>query len=1065
MLMVIRTCIIKKILLFFIIITSLFSVNSQAQITTSGIRGKVITSNKSDLATAAITAILETTNEKYITTSQSNGSFNLPNIKSGGPYTVICSYTGFKADTVTNIYLSLGNFYYLNFELQNTTDQLRDVTVIGRNNGINNRKRTGISTNIGKEQLALLPTISRSLQDFTRLSPQSNGNSFAGSNYRYNNLSIDGAALNDAFGFTEPASGAGGSQATGTPGSLAKTQPISLESVQEVQVAVSPFNVTSGNFTGGSINAVTRSGTNTFQGSVFFSGRNQTLTGKSPDDKRTSIEDFHDYQTGFRVGGAIKKNTLFYFASAEIGRRKEPVLFAPGTDNAAIPLSIAKAIADTLQRRYNYSSGSYGNVYIQSNSDKYFVRLDWNISSKHKLQLRNNYVSAFSDYLERGANVLNYESQGYRHISKTNSTVLELKSNFSSKFSNNLIIGYTSVNDRRDIKGDVFPHVEITYNTANTIYAGAYREAAIYGLNLKTFELTDNLVFYKKNHTITIGTHNEFYKIDYRFLTAWNGRWAYSSPANFFADKPSRIRGVYNLTDNSYAANRDKSSAKFDVILLGQYIQDEIAITNNFRITAGLRFDFTLQPDVEQPNPKVTAIPAFAKYQNKLSNTPQVAPRLGFNWDLLNNQQLQIRGGAGIFNGRLPFNWLAYPYYNDGYKYGNVDFRPNGAVVPLNKDVSQIANTYQPNIGEINLLDNNFKLPQVFRTSLGIDYKTKNNWAFTVEAVYTKTLKDILYQTINLKDSTAPLSGSGDTRPVYLGSGEQQKNGTGFTNVFLLTNTNEGYRYSITSAVGKSTPMGFNFNVAYTYGVSKDVSNGVRNSPQANWEFNQTILSNKPALTYSNSDLRHRIIAFAQKQIQSKAGISAITLVYNMQSGSPYTYVYIGDINRDGSPNNDLIYVPTSQADANLTDIKDANANIIVTATQQWNDLSAYIANDTYLKNRMGNYAERNGARTPWNNQLDMKISHSFLFTKSKSKQSIQLSLDVFNLSNFISRNWGKQYFVPNILNANYQLLTLQSITNSTKPNINFNKPTTTPWQVDPITSRAQGQLTVRYNF
>ncbi|MBC7652299.1 MAG: carboxypeptidase regulatory-like domain-containing protein, partial [Deinococcales bacterium] len=337
----IRTFITKKISLLFIIIASLSSVSSQAQITTSGIRGKVISPNKNGLAAAAITAILETTNEKYITTSQSNGSFNLPNIKSGGPYTVICSYTGFKADTVANIYLSLGNFYYLDFELQSTITNLKEVTVVGRNNSTINRKRTGISTNISKDQLAQLPTISRSLQDFTRLSPQANGNSFAGSNYRYNNLSIDGAALNDAFGFTEPASGAGGSQATGTPGSLAKTQPISLESVQEVQVAVSPFNVTSGNFTGGSINAVTRSGTNTFQGSVFFSGRNQTLTGKSPDDTRTSIEDFHDYQTGFRIGGAIKKNTLFYFASAEIGRRKEPVLFAPGSDNAVIPYAVA----------------------------------------------------------------------------------------------------------------------------------------------------------------------------------------------------------------------------------------------------------------------------------------------------------------------------------------------------------------------------------------------------------------------------------------------------------------------------------------------------------------------------------------------------------------------------------------------------------------------------------------------------------------------------------------------------------------------------------------------------
>ncbi|MBC7588481.1 MAG: TonB-dependent receptor, partial [Chitinophagaceae bacterium] len=366
--MIIHTCSQAKNRCCLLIIFFTLSFYLQAQITTSGIRGKATSCNKSPLTAAAITATLETTNEKYITTSQTNGSFNLPNIKAGGPYTIICSYTGFKADTATNIFLSLGNFYYVDFELQNTADQLKEVTVTAKNNGEINKKRTGISTNINKEQLAQLPTINRSLQDFTRLTPQANGNSFAGSNYRYNNLSIDGAALNDAFGFTEPASGAGGSQATGTPGSLAKTQPISLESVQEVQVAVSPFNVTAGNFTGGSINAVTRSGTNTFQGSVFFSGRNQLLTGKSPDDKRTSIDNFYDYQTGCRMGGAIKKNTLFYFISAEIARRKEPVLFAPGSDNAVIPFAIAKAIADTIQKRFNYNSGSYTDVDIQSNS-------------------------------------------------------------------------------------------------------------------------------------------------------------------------------------------------------------------------------------------------------------------------------------------------------------------------------------------------------------------------------------------------------------------------------------------------------------------------------------------------------------------------------------------------------------------------------------------------------------------------------------------------------------------------------------------------------------------------
>jgi len=375
-----------------------------------------------------------------------------------------------------------------------------------------------------------------------------------------------------------------------------------------------------------------------------------------------------------------------------------------------------------------------------------------------------------------------------------------------------------------------------------------------------------------------------------------------------------------------------------------------------------------------------------------------------------------------------------------------------------------VAAAYQPNLTEINLLDNNFKLPQVFRTSLGIDYKTADNWTFTLEGIYTKTIQDVLYKTINLKDSTASLSGSGDNRPVYLGTGNQQKIGTGFTNVFLLTNISQGYKYQFSGTVSKAFKNNLSFSVSYTYGLSKDIANGARNSPQANWEFNQTILPNDPKLTYANADLRHRLLSVFQKQFKwKKGGQTSLALIYTLQSGSPYSYVYIGDINRDGSPNNDLIYIPASQSDANLTDIKDASGNITVSAAQQWADLSAYIQNDKYLQKRIGMYAERNGARTPWNQELDMKLTHTFpLHNKARS---IQLSLDVFNLSNLISRNWGNQYFVPNLLNGNYQLLSLQSINAANKPLLNFNNPSSTPWQVDPITSRAQGQLTLRYNF
>ncbi len=1036
----------------------LIALQSSAQITTAGIKGTILSTDKKILYNATIVAILQTTGERYSTLTNATGNFIITNMKSGGPYSIIVTNIGYASDTINDIYLSLGNFYVAEIELVSKTNILNEVVV-----SANAKKKISFGNNISAVQLNQLPTLNRSLQDFTRLTAQANGNSFTGSNYRYNNLSVDGASLNDVFGFTEPSSGAGGSLASGNPGGLAKTQPISLEAIQEVQVELSPFNVVLGNFTGGSVNAVTKSGTNKKSGSLFFSGRNQNITGKSADAKRSPIDNFSDFQTGFRIGGAIKKNKLFYFAAAEIARKTEPVGFAPGSADAAIPFALAQALADTLTKRFGYKSGSYEKLGIQNQSNKLFLKLDWNINTTHKLSLRHNYVKAFANYGERSANVLNYESQGFTHHSTTNSVVMELRSNFANSLSNNLIVGYTQTNDYRETNGSFFPHIEITYNTANTIYAGTYREAAVYGLNLKTFEFTNNLTYNRGKHTFTAGIHNELYRVNYKFLTAFNGRWAYRNIDDFYANKPSRIRGVYNLTNNDYEYNRVQPSADFRVFLISQYIQDDIAIHKKLQFTIGLRSDITAYPDRPAVNSIVTATKEFNTYQNKNYAKPQLAPRFGFNWDVLGNKQLVVRGGTGIFNGRMPFAWLAYPYYNSGATYGNVDIRPTG-VVPIISNIAQVAAIYQPDIKEINLLDNNFRLPKVIRSSLGVDIKTRNDWTFTIDATYTKTLYDILYKTVNLKDSTAALKGTGDNRTVFLGSGNQQKYNTAFTNVFLLTNTKEGYRYSVTGAVTKKY-KNIKLTTAYTYGVSKDKANGVRVSPQANWEFNQTIHPNDPQLSYSNFDLRHRSISTFTYNKKWKQAATNITLVYIAQSGAPFTYTYIGDINRDGAPNNDLIYIPKNQSESNLADIKDASGNITNSVANQWSQLDAYINNDKYLSKRRGQYAERNGARTPWNNQLDMKISHSFLLGKKEKKQSVSISLDVFNVSNLISKNWGRQYYVPNVLNSSYQLLTVTKANTATPPELNFNNVTTTPWQYDPILSRAQGQLSLRYNF
>ena len=1039
---------------------SIITYAAKAQVTGAGIRGTVTVLSGEPQGKVSIQATHLSSGSVYNTTTQTGGSYTVPNMRSGGPYNIIFTAIGFAPDTITDVTLTLGNFSVFDITLMPTAQMLQGVFVSGNGNTI---RKIGTRTTIVKEQLEQLPTLTRSLQDFIRLSPQANGNSLAGTNFRYNNLSIDGASLNDAFGFTESISGAGGSQATGTPGSLAKTQPISLEAIQEVQVEVSPYTTTIGNFTGGSINAVTRSGTNNLSASVFFSGRNKRLTGKSADAQRTPSENFNDYQTGFRLGGAFIKNKLFYFTAFEIGRREQPVPSAPGSTESAIPFAIAKGLYDTVSRRFGYDLGTFGTESLQTNSNKFFGRLDWNLNSIHKLSLRTNYIDAFSDNLERNTNVLNFGSQGFRHNSRTLSTVFEAKSNFSPRLSNNLIVGFTTVKDHRDPKGAFFPHIEITYNTANTIYLGAYREAAVYGLRTKALELTDNLVFYRNKHTITLGTHNEFHNIDYRFLTAFNGRWAYRSVDDFNAQRPSRIRGVYNLTNNDYNFNRENPSAKFRVYLLSQYLQDEVSVYKNFRLTVGVRLDYTVYPDREPVAASIQATKGFENFKNITSNAPQIAPRIGFNWNVTENRQVTIRGGAGIFNGRMPFAWLAYPYYNNGSKYGNIDIRPTG-VVPLQTNVATVAAQYQPNIREINLLDNNFKLPQVWRSSLAVDYKTNNGWNFTLEGIYTKTIHDVLFKTVNLKDSTAALKGTGDNRPVYLGNNNGQKINASFTNVFLLTNTSEGYRYQLTASVSKKV-KDLSFTTAYTYGVSKDISNGVRVSPQANWEFNQTIHANSPQLAFSNFDLRHRSITSLQYAHTWKKGSTTISLVYNAQSGSPYTYTYIGDINRDGSPNNDLVFIPRSRQESNLEDIRDANNNIILSAATQWEQLNQFIEGDRYLRKHRGNYAERNGARTPWNQQLDSKIVHTMALGKEATSHSLSIALDVFNLSNLISRNWGKQYFVPNILNSSYQLLTVRRANTSTPPELSFSVPTTTPWLYDPLLSRTQGLLTVRYSL
>lgn len=1053
----------NKIKLFwlFFILTSF----TKAQITSSEIRGSVKSASGEYLPGAMVTAVHLPTSTKYYSTAFTDGTFVLPNIKTGGPYELTVSYIGYIKQTKGNIYVGLGEAKKIGFVLEESLTELNEIEVAVKQNDPFDSKRSGTGTNIEKDKIENLPTLNRSLSEITKLTPQSSGNSYGGSNYRYNNLNIDGTGTNDAFGFQEPASGAGGSTSNGTPGSLAKTQPISLDAIEQIQVNLSPYDVKLGNFTGASINAITRSGSNKVDGSVYFFDRNQNTTGKSVDVSRKRIANYNELQGGFRVGGPIKNDKLFYFINSEYSYKSEAVQFAPGSEGSAFNYSDIKSLKDTIQNRFGYDAGSIDDITLNTISYKIFTRLDWNINGKNQFLIRLNYVDGFSDNLERAPTILNFGSQGFRHTSKSLNIVSELKTRISNNISNNLIVGVGNIHDTRDPAGNqIFPHIEITYNTSNIIFLGTYREAAIFQMKQKNYEVTDNLVYYKNKHTFTLGTHNEFFSFNYHFVTPFNGRWAYKSIRDFYANTPSRIRGTYSITDNSYSNNYNKPSADFLVILPSLYLQHDYKFNNKLRVTYGVRLEGNLFPLKPNLTTDFQSTKQFSNVQSGIKNQMIVSPRFGFNYDLTGKEKIKLRGGSGIFLGRMPFAWLAYSYIYNGNQFGNIDYKPSGPVNLISTDFSQFS-SLQPGLKEINIIDENFKLPRVWKSNLAFDIKLPKDFILTVEGIYNKTIYDVLFKTINLKDSTVSLQGA-DNRLVFAGNGSSAKYNSEYTNVFMLTNTNKGNRFNISASLSKDFKFGLNIFTAYSYGISRDVMNGVRVSPQANWEWNQTLNPNNPQLSFSNFDIRHRSITNLTYTIKWEKFFekSLISLVFNAQSGSPFTYIYSGDLNRDGSPNNDLLYVPKDKNEIVLTDIKDAGGNVLVSSDEQWNQLESYVNGDKYLSSRKGKYTERNGGRTPWNNQLDLRISNEIRLGK-KTKQTLQVLVDIINLTNLINRNWGHQYFVPNTTNAGYSLITVKSINSSGVATYQFNNPGSKPWQVDPIASRWQMQIGLRFNF
>jgi hypothetical protein len=1040
--------------------------------TTASMNGAVTDSKGESLPGATVLAIHTPTGTQYGAGTNGEGRYNIQNLRVGGPYTIKVSFVGYQDFTKEGVFLTLGQTLRVDVKMSEASTALGDVVVTGRPDPVINAGRTGAATSISREQINNLPTLNRSLNDFTRLTPQAAGggsSSFGGANNRYNNITIDGAVNNDVFGLA----------GSGTPGGQAGTNPIALDAIDQISVVLAPYDVTLGSFTGAGVNAVTRSGSNDISASIYGFGRNQNTAGRSVNEPRTKLDEFYNYQTGFRVGGPIVKDKVFFFLNGEIARVSAPLGFLPGTADSRASIADLQRIATAANTaRYGfYDVGSYGEFNRRTQSNKIFARLDFNLSEGNTLTLRHNFVKAFDDNLSRLANNIRFGNNAYKFSNITNSTVAELNSRFGGGFSNKLILTYTAIRDSRDVVGAPGPAYQITDNGI-TYNLGQERASVGNQLDQDIVEITDNLTKAYGKHTLTLGTHNEGFKFRNLFLNNGAGYYTFSSIANFENGRANQVQSSFPTADGG--------EARFKAAQLGFYLQDEYTPVENLRLTAGMRIDVPVFFDKPGYNNGVTeggqvvnnvVQPGFGG-DFRTTNTPtgQVlySPRIGFNWDVKNDGKVQVRGGTGIFSGRAPFVWLSNSYTNSGLIQGSVSqTAPTGTFLPsiplTPGDIQRVYTTAPYSAvatSQINLVSNNFKLPQVWRSNLAVDFRMPGDVIATVEGIYSKTLNDIYYKDLNLTAPVGNLAGP-DQRPVYANSTALRRVNQAYTNVYLLDNTNKGYRYNITAQLQKRFLGGLNTMVAYTYGKSKEVNSGTSSTASSNYGFNQVASNpNDPELGYSRNDQRHRVIASTGYTFKYAGGAMATTFTafYEGLSGQPLTYIYgqTTDLNRDGNNSNDLLYVPTSTTDpTQIRLVTTGTGANTYTAAQQAIDLENYIQNDPYLASHRGQVVERFGARLPWTHEVDIRVAQDFRV----GKNSLQITFDIFNLGNLINKNWGRQYVVSN--NA-VELLRTESTGPGVQPTFSFPasfRTTNRSYDFSNLGSRWQGQLGVRYSF
>ena len=970
-------------------------------VTSSAITGLVTDSAGAPVAGAVITAVDESSGTKYNSVTRSTGRFDITNVVTGGPYRITATANGLTKSK-RNVFTTLSQAADVNLQLgaaaaggaavANAADagggaETERVTVQGAAvDDLYSSDRTGTSTYVTREEINNLPTINRSLNDYIRLTPQLStlgrqGASAAGQNNRANNLQIDGATTSDAFGLATSGGG------TGSPTESA--EPISLDTIDQFRVNIAPYDVRESNFQGASINAITRSGDNFFKGSVYGFGRNQDLIGDSSRNK--PVGEFHEYQYGVRLGGPIFKDKLFFFISYEAKRAVFPIL----GDTSRFNLAGVQNIINITQNQYGFDPGGIGNETQVVEDDKYFAKLDWNISDGQRLSVRFNHVNGFNQFALSRGTTFDLKSRQYDKPIETDSTVVQLFSTWTPSFSTETRFGFNNFLAERKPNG-IFPQV-IVSETYGDVRFGSEQFSQQNSLKQEIIEATFNADYFIGDHQLTLGTNNELTAFENKFLRDFFGAYTFRSSTGFTATQNYQ-RGApstYSVTvPTSPGAIPVTEVRYFDY---SAYLQDKWKVLPNLTVTAGMRFDVQIFPDDPLYNPKF-AQDFPGRSTSEIPNALIYSPRLGFNWDVFNNKSTQVRGGAGIFGART----LGVLYTNQ-YGGTGVDFKRTSQNFggtgnpPLTPGFFSPDPANQPRASrvlapEIDITDTDFESSQLARTSLGIDQKLPFGVIATLEGLYAKTLVGVREQNLNLGAQTGTRPEDG--RPIFAGF-NRDKN---FDRVILLTNTDQGYSYNLTAQLERpDAGDGWYAKTAYTYGRSFDVNSSTSSQAASNFGFNPTSGDpNREKLSVSDFELRHRIIGVLSYTYAFRKGWdTTVGLFYEGISGKPYSVLYNGDVNGDGQFGNDLIYVPTGPNDP-------IGAKFVSPAN--FAAYNAYVSDSNFLSHYRGHIAPRNRGRDPWINRLDLHFAQKIPIKWVNA----EFTADLLNAANLIDDSRGQ---------------------------------------------------------